>query len=162
MRIFVTGATGFIGFAIVQELIAAGHQVTGLARSAASGRKLIEAGAQVQLGAIEDVDALRRAADAADGAVHTAFYHKLSHMSFGTQLGVFLGGAPGRIVQRFMMAAVDTDRRALAAIGQSFSGTDRPLVAPFATMAMTPGRTATDRGSRPATSNFRSGWSRSG
>jgi nucleoside-diphosphate-sugar epimerase len=144
MRIFVTGATGFIGFAVVKELIEAGHQVTGLARSAASGKKLLDVGARMQLGAIEDLDCLRRAAAAADGAIHTAFYHKISHMSFGTRLGVFLGGAPTGIVQRFMMAAVETDRRALKAIGESLSGTDRPLVAPFATMAMKPGRVATE------------------
>jgi nucleoside-diphosphate-sugar epimerase len=144
MRVFVTGATGFIGFAIVKELIAAGHQVTGLARSAASGKKLAEAGARVQLGSVEDLDCLRRAAAAADGAIHTAFYHKISHIPFGKRMGVFLGGAPGGIVQRFMMAAVETDRLALKTIGQSLSGTDRPLLAPFATMAMKPGQLATE------------------
>lgn len=144
MRIFVTGATGFIGFAIVKELMAAGHQVTGLARSAATGKKLLDVGARVQLGSIEDLEGLRRAAGAADGVIHTAFYHKLSHLSFGARLGVFLGGAPGAIVQRFMMAAVETDRRALKAIGASLAGTDRPLVAPFATMAMRQGRLATE------------------
>ncbi len=144
MRVFITGATGFIGFAIVKELIAAGHQVTGLARSAASGKKLIDAGARVVLGSIEDLDCLRRASATADGAIHTAFYHKVSHIALGRRLGVFFGGAPTGIVQRFMAAAVDTDRRALEAIGRSLAGTDRPLVAPFATMAMKAGQLATE------------------
>lgn len=144
MRVFVTGATGFIGFAVVKELIAAGHQVTGLARSAASGKKLSDAGAGVLLGSVEDLDCLRRGAAAADGAIHTAFYHKLSHIAFGRRMGIFLGGSPTGIVQRFMMAAVDTDRHALEAIGRALSGTDRPLVAPFATMAMKEGRLATE------------------
>ena len=144
MRVFVTGATGFIGFAIVQELIAAGHQVTGLARSAESGKKLTEAGAQVQLGLVGDLDVLHRAASAADGAIHTAYFHKISHIPFGKRMGVFLGGSPGGIVQRFMLAGVEADRAALQAIGQALSGTDRPLVAPFATMALKEGRLATE------------------
>ena len=142
MRVFVTGATGFIGFAIVKELIGAGHQVTGLARSEASGKKLTDAGARVHIGSIEDLDCLRRAAAAADGAIHTAFYHKISHMPLGTRLRVLLGGAPGGIVQRFMGAAVETDRRAVEAIGQSLSGTDRPLVVAFGTLSMKQGRLA--------------------
>ena len=144
MRVFVTGATGFIGFAIVQELIAAGHQVTGLARSEESGKKLTEAGAQVQLGSVGDLDVLRRAASAADGAIHTAYFHKISHIPFGKRMGVFVGGSPGGIVQRFMLAGVEADRAALQAIGQALSGTDRPLVAPFATMALTEGQLATE------------------
>jgi nucleoside-diphosphate-sugar epimerase len=144
MRVFVTGATGFIGSAIVEELINAGHQVTGLARSKASGKKLTDAGARVHLGTVEDLDCLRRAAAAADGAIHTAFYHKISHMPFGTRLHVLLGGAPGGIVQRFMGAAVATDRRALETIAQSLSGTDRPLVAAFGTLAMKQGQLATE------------------
>ena len=144
MRIFVTGATGFIGFAVVKELIAAGHQVTGLARSGASGKKLIDAGARVQLGSVDDLECLRRAAAVADGAVHMAFYHKVSHIPLGKRVGLFLGGAPRGIVQRFMIAAVETDRRALKTIGQSLAGSDRPLVAPFATMAMRQGQLATE------------------
>jgi len=144
MRVFVTGATGFIGFAIVKELISAGHQVTGLARSEASGRKLTAVGARVQLGSVEDLDGLRRAAAAADGAIHTAFYHKISHMPLGTRLRVLLGGAPGGIVRRFMAAAVATDRNALKTIGQALSGTDRPLVASFGTLSMKSGQLATE------------------
>jgi nucleoside-diphosphate-sugar epimerase len=144
MQVFVTGATGFIGFAIVKELIDAGHQVTGLARSEASAKKLTEAGARVQVGSVEDLDCLRRAAAAADGAIHTAFYHKISHMPLGLRLRVMLGGAPSGIVQRFLTAAVTTDRRAIETIAQSLVGTDRALVAAFGTLAMKPGQVATE------------------
>jgi nucleoside-diphosphate-sugar epimerase len=144
MRVFVTGATGFIGFAIVKELIGAGHQVTGLARSEASGKKLADAGARVQVGSVEDLDGLRRAAAAADGAIHTAFYHKISHIPLGARLRVFMGGTPGGIVQRFLEVAVTTDRRALETLGQSLAGTDRPLVAAFGTLAMKQGQLATE------------------
>jgi nucleoside-diphosphate-sugar epimerase len=144
MRVFVTGATGFIGFAIVKELMGAGHQVTGLARSAASGAKLVEAGARVQVGTVEDLDCLRHAAAAADGAIHTAFYHKLSHIPLGKRLGIFFAGAPSGIIQRFIAAAVATDRRAVEAIGQSLPGQGSPLVVPFGTLGMKQGKLATE------------------
>ncbi len=144
MLVFVTGATGFIGFAIVNELISAGHQVTGLARSDASAKKLYDAGAQVLRGDIEDLDILRRGAAAADGVIHTAFYHEITHMRLGTRLRVLLGGSPTGIVMRFLTAAHGADRRALETLGQSLRGADRPLVATFGTLAMTPGKFATE------------------
>ena len=144
MRVFVTGATGFIGFAIVKELIAAGHEVTGLARSETSGHKLTRAGARVVVGSIEDLNGLRRAAAGADGAIHTAFYHKISHIPLGTRLGVFLGGAPGGIVQRFLKAAVEADQRAIETIGGALPATGSPLVATFATLALKQGHLATE------------------
>jgi len=126
----------------VKQLIGAGHQVTGLARSDAAGKKPAAAGAQVQLGTVEDLDCLRRGASAADGAIHTAFYHKIAHISLGKRLQVMFGGAPSGAVQRFLQAAVTTDRRAIEAIAQSLSGADRLLVATFGTLGMTAGRLA--------------------
>lgn len=144
MRVFVTGATGFIGSAIVRELISSGHQVTGLARSEASAKRLEAAGARALRGDIEDVECLRRGTAAAEGAIHTAFYHEITHMNLGTRLRVLLGGSPRGIVTRFLGAALAMDRRALQAIGSALTGPDRPLVAAFGTMAMRAGRLASE------------------
>jgi nucleoside-diphosphate-sugar epimerase len=144
MRVFVTGATGFIGSAVVKELIGAGHQVTGLARSDASAAKLIAVGAQVHRGDVEDLDCLRRGAAASDGVIHTAFYHQIGHIPLKTRLRVLLGGAPTGIVTRFGSAAVGMDRRALETIGNALHGTDRPMLAIFATLGLKPGRIVTE------------------
>lgn len=144
MRVFVTGATGFLGFAIVKELIGVGHEVTGLARSDASAKKLSDAGARVLRGDIEDLDILRQGAAASEGVIHTAFYHEITHLPLGRRLRVLLGGSPTGIVTRFLKAAVGADRRALETLGKSLRGADRPLVAPFGTLAMTPGSVATE------------------
>jgi nucleoside-diphosphate-sugar epimerase len=144
MRVFVTGATGFIGSAVVKELIGAGHQVTGLARSEGSAKTLAAAGAKVERGSIEDLEVLRRGAANADGVVHTAFFHELGQMSLGRRLGVFLGGSPAGIVKRYIAVAVEADRRALETMGSALGGRDKPLVAAFGTMAMKAGQLATE------------------
>jgi nucleoside-diphosphate-sugar epimerase len=144
MRVFVTGATGFIGSAVVEELIGNGHEVVGLARSAAAAASLTAAGVIPHRGTIEDLDSLRAAAAGADGAVHTAFFHQFSHARLRTRLRVIAGGSPRGTVSRFLATMVDTDRRAIEAIGTSLAGPDRPLVAAFGTLALTAGRTGTE------------------
>src|SRR2546421_1640399 len=111
MRVFVTGASGWIGSALVPELIGAGHQVTGLARSDASAAALTAAGADVERGTIDDLDILHRAAAASDGVIHLAFKVDL----------VFSG--------RFRDAA-DADRRAVQTLRAALAGARRPLVLP--------------------------------
>ena len=106
MRIFVTGAPGFIGSALVPELMQAGHQVLGLTRSEAGAEKLRAAGAEVLHGNIEDLDSLREGASKTDGVIHLAFNHDFS---------------------QFQKNA-DNDRKAITAIGEVLMGSNRPFV----------------------------------
>lgn len=144
MHVFVTGATGFIGSAIVEELIEHGHDVIGLARSDAAAATLTAAGATPHRGSVQDLGSVRAGAAKADGAIHTAFFHEFSHASLRTRMRVITGGSPGKIVDRFLAATLAADRAAIEAIGEGLNGPDRPLVATFATMALTPGQLGTE------------------
>jgi nucleoside-diphosphate-sugar epimerase len=142
MRIFVTGATGFIGSAVVRDLVAAGHEVTGLARSANAVAALESLGAKACRGTIDDLEVLRRAAAAADGVIHTAFFHALSHASFGARVRIMFGGRPTQIVRRFTSAAVATELCAIETFGGALCPQKGALVIAFPTMAMASGRPA--------------------
>jgi nucleoside-diphosphate-sugar epimerase len=126
VRVFVTGASGWIGSAVVPELIGAGHQVTGLARSDSSAAALTAAGAQVQRGTIDDLDILRAAAAASDGVIHLAFKHDIA----------FSGG---------FRDAAEAERRAVETFGEALAGSDRPFLIASGTLGLSFGRTVTER-----------------
>lgn len=123
MRVFLTGASGYVGSAIVPELIDAGHRVLGLARSDAAAAAIAAAGAEVHRGDLEDLGGLRAAAEACDGVVHTAFVHDFSDIA-----------ESGR-----------TDLRAVSALGDALAGSGRPLVVTSGTAALPPGGPGTER-----------------
>ncbi len=130
MRVFVTGATGHIGSALVPELLQAGHRVTGLARSDKSAAALAAIGAEAHRGDIDDLDSLREGAAQSDGVVHLAYNHDFAD---------FLGSA-------------EKDLRAIEAIGEALVGSDRPFVTTSGTLILSfvEGRLATEHDTLPA------------
>ena len=122
MRVFVTGAAGFIGTAVTQELLAHGHEVLGLARSDANVAALEKLGAKVHRGSLEDLDSLRAGAAASDGVIHLAFSHDFSKFAENGQL----------------------DKRAIEAMGEALEGTGKPFIVTSGTLLVAPGRVATE------------------
>jgi nucleoside-diphosphate-sugar epimerase len=131
MHIFVTGATGWVGSAIVKDLIAAGHQVLGLSRSDQGAQALAAAGARVHRGSLTDLDSLVSGVANSDAVIHTAFNHDFS---------------------RFVENCAE-DRRAIEAIGAVLEGTDRPLLVTSGVALLAPGRTATEEDLPPFNSS---------
>ncbi|WP_118178536.1 SDR family oxidoreductase [Paraburkholderia phosphatilytica] len=133
MRVFVTGATGWVGSAVVKDLLAAGHQVLGLARSDEGARSVAAAGAEVLRGSLEALDSLKRGAAQADGVIHAAFNHDFSKLAENAE----------------------HERLAIEAIGNELAGSNRPFIVTSGVALLAPGRVTTeDEPARAAIASF--------
>ncbi|WP_419800896.1 SDR family oxidoreductase [Mucilaginibacter sp.] len=145
MRVFLTGATGFIGSAIAQELICAGHQVIGLARTEEAANKLKTAGLEPHRGSLVDLESLKSGAAKADGVIHTAFVHAFSKISLNDRLAVIFGGLPNGIAARFLSKIAALDSNAIEAMGNVLKASGKPLIITSGTMILPLGRTVTEK-----------------
>ncbi|KAF7976656.1 hypothetical protein HWV62_1226 [Athelia sp. TMB] len=122
MRVFITGATGFVGSAVIQELLAHGHTVLGLSRNEANAKVLAAAGADAHPGSLDDLESLRSGAASCDGTIHCGFKHDFANYQ----------------------AACDTDRGAIEAIGDAYKGTGKPFIVTSGTLVLKPGTVGTE------------------
>ncbi|GAB2561113.1 SDR family oxidoreductase [Dyella jejuensis] len=133
MRVFVTGASGWVGSAVVEDLLASGHRVVGLARTEEGAKKVAGLGAEVLRGTLDDLDVLRQGAAQADGVIHTAFNHDFSKFAENSE----------------------QERRAIEAMGSALAGSGRPFMVTSGVALLAPGRVTTERDTtRVATESF--------
>lgn len=153
MRLFVTGASGWLGSEVVSQLLASGHQVTGLTTSQAGADRLSARGAESRIGRLSDLALLRQMASQSDGVIHTAFIHSLAHMNFPTRLRLFAGALNGGIGASFMRILAATETNAVQALGSGLAESGKPLVVISGIVNLPSGRIATEQDKHVASPN---------
>src|SRR3984885_832556 len=145
MRVFLTGATGWIGSAVVKDLLSSGHKVTGLTTTTDGANKLQALGVKARVGKLHDHALLREGAAESDGVIHLAFIHGLSNMSLPTRLRLFAGVLRGGIVQSFLRILAETESGAIRALGAGLESSKRPLVVASGVLSLPQGKVSTER-----------------